>query len=183
MPFEYQTICKPNNFWPFEYLTTPVFRWLLYYVFSVEWSHQSNTLPHLFLLPFSWCRSHLLLDRGQLLLVELLQLHQHQLIVGLVAEQDLHILVLQGLKVRRTFGQLAARGGQVVDVSLTRFHSLIKEGKNVDQIFCLCSSLKMLVSRNLFSFIISEFFFSNYKRDQGWDSPSSTITIVVVVYM
>ena len=31
MPFEYQTICKPDNFWPFEYQTSPVFRWLLYF--------------------------------------------------------------------------------------------------------------------------------------------------------
>ena len=30
MPFEYQTICKPDNFRPFEYQTSPVFRWLLY---------------------------------------------------------------------------------------------------------------------------------------------------------
>ena len=30
MPFEYRIICKPDNFWPFEYRTSPVFRWLLY---------------------------------------------------------------------------------------------------------------------------------------------------------
>ena len=34
MPFEYRTICKPDNFWPFEYQTSPVFRWLLYYKYS-----------------------------------------------------------------------------------------------------------------------------------------------------
>ena len=32
MPFEYRTIYKPDNFWPFEYQTSPVFRWLLYVV-------------------------------------------------------------------------------------------------------------------------------------------------------
>ena len=30
MPFEYRTICKLDNFWPFEYWTSLVFRWLLY---------------------------------------------------------------------------------------------------------------------------------------------------------
>ena len=30
MPFEYRTICKLDNFLPFEYQTSPVFRWLLY---------------------------------------------------------------------------------------------------------------------------------------------------------
>ena len=30
MPFENQTICKPDNFWPFKYETSPVFRWLLF---------------------------------------------------------------------------------------------------------------------------------------------------------
>ena len=30
MPFENRTICKPDNFWPFEYRTCPVFRWLLF---------------------------------------------------------------------------------------------------------------------------------------------------------
>ena len=30
MPFQYQTICKLDNFFPFEYQTCPVFRWLLY---------------------------------------------------------------------------------------------------------------------------------------------------------
>ena len=29
--FEYRTICKPGNFWSFEYQTSPLFRWLLYY--------------------------------------------------------------------------------------------------------------------------------------------------------
>ena len=31
MSFEYQTICKPDNFRPSEYRTSPVFRWLLYF--------------------------------------------------------------------------------------------------------------------------------------------------------
>ena len=31
MPFENQTICKPDNFGPFEYWTSPVFKWLLYF--------------------------------------------------------------------------------------------------------------------------------------------------------
>ena len=30
MPFECRTICKPDNFWPFEYWTSPVLSWLLY---------------------------------------------------------------------------------------------------------------------------------------------------------
>ena len=34
MPFENQTIRKPDNFWPFEYRTSPVFRWLLYNLFN-----------------------------------------------------------------------------------------------------------------------------------------------------
>ena len=41
MPFEYQTICKLDNFWPFEYQTSPVFRWLLYFV---VWSTDDNNV-------------------------------------------------------------------------------------------------------------------------------------------
>ena len=42
MPFEYQTICKPDNFWPFEYRTSPVFRWLLYMsIVRVLWKWNS----------------------------------------------------------------------------------------------------------------------------------------------
>ena len=39
MPFEYWIICNPDNFLPFEYWTSPVFRWLLYQAcWVIEWS-------------------------------------------------------------------------------------------------------------------------------------------------
>ena len=31
-PLENQTIREPDTIWPFEYRTSPVFRWLLYFV-------------------------------------------------------------------------------------------------------------------------------------------------------
>ena len=37
--------------------------------------------------------SHLLLDAGDLLLVELLELHRHELVVALVAEQNVQVLL------------------------------------------------------------------------------------------
>ena len=43
MPFEYRTICKPDNFWPFEYQTSPVFRWLLCLIMNVS-ELQWNTI-------------------------------------------------------------------------------------------------------------------------------------------
>ena len=80
-------------------------------------------LPHLIPVGFVGRLSHLLLHRGQLLLVELLQLHQDELVVGLVAEQDLHFLGLEGFEVGRVFCQLSARRCQVVDVPLALLHS------------------------------------------------------------
>ena len=45
MPFEYQTICKPDNFQPFEYRTSPVLRWLLYTVTTEHSAPENATLP------------------------------------------------------------------------------------------------------------------------------------------
>ena len=51
---------------------------------------------------------HLVLDRLEVLLVELAEIHEHQLVVWLETEEHLGSLALHRLHVGRALGQLAA---------------------------------------------------------------------------
>ena len=60
----------------------------------------------------------------------LLQLHENELVVALVAEEDLDVvLLLERLEVGRALRQLPARGREVEDVALSRFHTVAVLGQ------------------------------------------------------
>ena len=71
----------------------------------------------------------LLLDAGELFALELIELHHDHLVVGLEQEEDLVVLLLDRLEVRRVHGEFARRRREEVDLLLLRLHARYVAGE------------------------------------------------------